>query len=221
VIRTAKQQAASPLPSSHPRDDLLLAYASGTMLEVKSLLVATHLALCPSCRQRVVQFEALCGSWFEHLPPESMAESSLQDLLARLDHPDRPAPTMTPRPKSPPAGALARIPEPLRNRIGSPYEALEWASIAPGVDLSNWSMADETTACLLRIQAGKAVPPHRHTADEMLLVLWGSFTDEYGRFATGDVASYVEETDHHATGDEQGECLCLFLLDGPLIFLRE
>ncbi|WP_348771420.1 ChrR family anti-sigma-E factor [Azospirillum sp. SYSU D00513] len=220
MIRTAHRQTAYDLPTSHPGDDLLIAYASGTMLEVKSLLVATHLAYCPACRARVAEFESLCGDWLEALPPEPVSEDGLQALLGRLDSGDLQPPP--PRAKVPlPTGAFARVPEPLRSRFPAPYEELEWSNIAPGIDLSTWSVADESTICLLRMQPGKAVPPHRHTADEMLLVLWGSYTDEYGQFRPGDVASYVGDTDHHATGDEHGECLCLFLLDGPLIFLRD
>lgn len=36
----------------HISDDLLLSYASGNMDEASSLLVASHLALCPHCRIR-------------------------------------------------------------------------------------------------------------------------------------------------------------------------
>lgn len=37
----------------HIGDDLLLSYAAGTLDEASSLLVATHLALCPHCRAQI------------------------------------------------------------------------------------------------------------------------------------------------------------------------
>ena len=36
----------------HLTDDLLLAYAAGSLNEGWSLAIATHLSLCPDCRRR-------------------------------------------------------------------------------------------------------------------------------------------------------------------------
>ncbi|WP_029011269.1 ChrR family anti-sigma-E factor [Azospirillum halopraeferens] len=208
-------------PSHHPDDDLLLAYAAGGPGGVKALLVATHLAFCPDCRRRVAAFEAECGAWLETLPPSDGTDDGLTALLARLDD--------QPRSPAPPVPASRRrtvplhnptIPEPLRSRLGGPVEGFAWTPVSEGVDLSVWSQADGgSSVCLLRMAAGHPVPPHHHTAGEMLLVLKGGFRDEYGHFVRGDVASYVGDSDHHAVADTDGECLCLFLLDGPIEFL--
>ena len=38
----------------HPDDELLLDYASGALGEAESLVIATHMALCPICRRNSV-----------------------------------------------------------------------------------------------------------------------------------------------------------------------
>ena len=40
----------APRPVHHPTDEFLLDYAAGALGEPKSLLVATHLSMCPACR---------------------------------------------------------------------------------------------------------------------------------------------------------------------------
>ena len=45
-------------PSHHPEPALLMEYASGASPEPFSLVIATHLALCPECRRSVAELEA-------------------------------------------------------------------------------------------------------------------------------------------------------------------
>ncbi|KAA0594497.1 putative transcriptional regulator [Azospirillum lipoferum] len=216
------------LPLHHPDDQLLIGYASGQERAGKSLLVATHLAYCPDCRQRVASYEALCGEWFEDLPcPDHGALDALLDHMDGLLAAALPtAETASLKPLD--AGSIRAwpVPEPLRSwlpkAIDTPTDDGTWREISKGVWLSGWDRTlSGTTICLLRMASGAPVPAHRHTADELLLVLRGAFRDEYGSYALGDVAQYVADTDHHAFGASEEDCICLFLLDGELIFLDE
>ena len=221
------------LPLHHPDDQLLIGYASGQERAGKSLLVATHLAYCPDCRRRVASYEALCGSWFEDLPCN--VHDGLNALLDRMDGlltaARAPAEAKPSQPVAAnqsgidPAGGRP-VPEPLRGwlpeAIDTPTDDGSWREISKGVWLSGWERTlSGTTICLLRMASGAPVPAHRHTADELLLVLQGAFSDEYGSYALGDVAQYVADTDHHARVASEEDCICLFLLDGELIFLDE
>ncbi|BAI75542.1 anti-ECFsigma factor (plasmid) [Azospirillum sp. B510] len=222
------------VPFHHPQDQLLLGYASGREWAGKSLLLATHLAYCPDCRQRVASYEAMCGNWFEELPGAD--DLGLDVLLERMD--DLLAAARLPA-DTEAAGAAAEVaarivaidpagcrpvPEPLRGwlpePIDTPVDNGSWREISQGVWLSKWERTlSGTTIRLLRMASGAPVPAHRHTADELLLVLRGAFVDEYGSYGLGDVAHYVAATDHHAFGASEEDCICLFLLDGDLIFL--
>lgn len=209
-------------PRHHPDADLLLAYAGGTLPEVKALFVATHLALCPTCRARNRAFEAQCGDWLEACAPDEGDAAGMDDLLAavlgRIDAGVGEGPVPA---RSPPLPDMPWLPEPLRSYRGLP-ERGGWEEFAPGVALSAWGYeASGTSARLLRMAPGAAVPAHHHTATEGLLVLAGSFADEGGRFARGDAVTYPAGTDHHASGTGEADCVCLLVLDGPLRFLEE
>lgn len=214
------------VPFHHPDDQLLIGYASGQERAGKSLLVATHLAYCPDCRQRVASYEALCGNWLEELP--CAVDDGLDALLDRMDGlltavrtPPEPVP-IAPHAADRTCGRL--VPEPLRSwlphAIDTPTDDGSWREISKGVWLSGWERTlSGTTIRLLRMASDAPVPAHRHTADELLLVLRGAFRDEYGSYGLGDVAHYVGGTDHYARGASEEDCICLFLLDGDLIFL--
>ena len=209
-------------PRHHPEDDLLIGYASGRLRPIKSLLVATHLAYCPECRTRVGAFEEQCGAWFEALP--AMADDGLDALLGRLDGMLDTVPAEAPPPPPVPAalsdGGHPPVPEPLRSWLARPMDDCTWQTIAPGVSVSTWAEEGAgSKVCLLRMAANAPVPAHRHTALEMLLVLRGGFADHDGAYRLGDVATYAPDTDHHARADDDGECICLFLLDGDIVFL--
>lgn len=211
-------------PRHHPQDDLLFGYASGGLREIKSLLVATHLAYCPSCRARVAAFEAQCGAWFDETPAASAVASDdrFDALLERLHGQLGAEPPVFVPPPVPRPAAGDGLPEPLRSWLDGPMRDRAWTDVAPGVWVSAWNRAaGGSSVCLLRMGPGAPVPAHHHTATEMLLVLQGAFRDEYGRFQLGDVIEYEPGSDHHATGDESGDCICLFLLDGEIVFLDE
>ncbi len=210
-------------PRHHPDPDLLLAYAGGSLAEVKALFVATHLAYCPACRARVRAFEAQCGEWLEACDPAGADDPAVEDMLAAVlgmidsGLPGEPPPAG----RTPPPARLAWMPEPLRSYRGLP-DADGWDEVSPGVALSAWSYAaGGTSARLLRMAPGAAVPAHHHAAMEGLLVLQGCFTDEYGSFTRGDAVTYGAGSDHHAKGAGVEDCICLLVLDADLVFLDE
>lgn len=68
----------------HITDDVLLAYSAGDLDEAASLVVATHLALCPTCRTAVRQMEAIGGALMEDLAPVPVANDAFDTVMAEL-----------------------------------------------------------------------------------------------------------------------------------------
>src|SRR4051812_30300783 len=98
-------------PVHHPPEELLLDYAAGSTDEPTSLTLATHLALCPECRDAVAGFESVGGALLEEIEPAALAPDALDRLLARLDEQ---VPASSPR--SPAVGdAPHPLPKPLRS----------------------------------------------------------------------------------------------------------
>ncbi|HYJ35591.1 MAG TPA: hypothetical protein VEV64_05505, partial [Rhizomicrobium sp.] len=110
----------------HPDEALLLAYAGGAADEAVSLIVATHMAYCQSCRARATQLEALGGSLLQDLPPAPMSGDALQSVLTKLDEikpvecPVRPV-------------SCDGTPGVLRNYIGGDLRDVRWRRMGPNL----------------------------------------------------------------------------------------
>ena len=54
-------------PNHHPNSALLMAYASGSLTEAFSLVVASHLSFCQECQQKVNDAEMIGGALIDDL----------------------------------------------------------------------------------------------------------------------------------------------------------
>ncbi|UEM21494.1 ChrR family anti-sigma-E factor [Skermanella mucosa] len=206
-------------PAHHPDDALLAGYAAGSLDEATGLVVATHLALCPACRDAVALFEAVGGALLDDVEPAPMASDALPALMARLDREEagRPAPAGTAEPArlSDPV-----LPRPLRDYVGGDLDAVRWKRLIRGIDLYDIPVVSagrgRIKARLMRIKGGVAVPQHTHEGTELTLVLEGGFSDGSGHYRRGDIACSDAEVDHKPVADEGADCVCVTLTDAPL-----
>jgi len=195
-----------------PNDEVLLEYATGTLAEAPSLMVATHLALCPESRSRVGEMEAVGGAMLEEIAPSEMAASSLDSLLARLDEPE-PAQS---QPKHKTVSA-PELPQPLRDYLGCDLDGIEWKKRGMGVSTADLPLSvDGGHSFLLKVEAGRAMPQHTHEGEEWVMVLKGAFDDETGHYARGDIAVSDDTIEHQPIAAEGEDCVCLVFTDGPL-----
>jgi len=197
----------------HLTDDLLMAYAAGSLPEAFDLMVATHLSLCDHCRARAESFDAVGGHVLDE-PSEAtqMAEGSLAATMALIANG---APT--PKPGRPSGSVL---PAPLQDYVGGDVNAIRWKPIGMGVKQAILPTTREATARLLFIPAGTAVPDHSHNGIELTMVLQGAFSDEVDHFARGDVEIADQDLHHTPTADITGDCICLAVTDAPLKFSK-
>jgi len=223
--------AATPPIKHHPSDAVLTAYAAGSLGEGLSLLVATHLSLCPTCRQAVADAEALGGVLLDDTSVAPMSVGARDALLDRLVETESPSeaqagqarpPVTRRRPPSSPArrhGGGVDLPGPLRDYV-SDLSAARWQWVGSGVrqlDLMHRPRGRDT-ARLLKIAPGRVLPHHGHGGLELTLVLQGSFTDEQGRFTRGDLAEIDADDSHQPIADSGEPCVCLIGTDAPLRF---
>ena len=196
----------------HLSDELLMAYAAGSLPEAFSLVVATHISLCDECRARLETFEAVGGAMLGDCGTAELEADSLEATMALIAAEDG----VREAPKQAPAGAV--FPEPLRSYVDGDLDAVAWRSIGGGVRQAILTSADGATARLLHIPAGAAIPDHGHNGTEMTLVLRGAFRDEFDRFARGDVEVANENTHHTPVAEAGEDCICLAATDAPLKF---
>lgn len=204
--------------SHHPNEELLLDYTSGALGEGWSLAVATHLALCPSCRRLVEGLEALGGSMLMDTAPGPVSDHLLNSVLARIDEMPEiesapiPAATIT-------AGPAPVLPQPLRGYLGGDAAVLQWQRLGLGAYQVLIPTEDEgVTARLLRIPAGRPVPQHSHRGMELTLVLAGAFSDTTGDYGRGDFQEADEHLEHQPHAAPGEDCICLAVTDAPLRF---
>ena len=201
------------LPTHHPGQDLLLEYASGTQREPVALLIATHLALCPQCRERTRSLEAVGGVFLDQLAPEPVAQNSFANLLARLDEPET---TAQPHRAAPGEHDGSGLPQPLRDYVGGSLDRLKWRRLGPIAEARLLRDFPGSTTRVGRRRAGAGAPAHTHEGIELTLVLQGGFKDSSGHYLRGDVELADSAVDHRPVADRDGDCLCLAVVDAPV-----
>ena len=203
-------------PTHHPAREILLDYADGSLGEPAALVIATHLAFCPNCRQQVADLEAIGGAFLEEEDLNPVSDDCLQALMARLDEPASPLPC--PCSALPPEGAdTVYLPEPLRSYLGMPLSALRWLPLMAGIDEVDLKVGRPPVRTrLIRVAASTAMPRHSHTGTELNLVLAGGYHDPRGSFRRGDVVVDDSSVDHSPVADGGEDCVCLSVTDAPL-----
>ena len=200
-------------PTHHLDYSTLLAYAAGTLDEAFSVVAASHLAVCPTCRNAVREAEAMGGVLLEGMADEAVSAACRARTMAALE---QAAPVRT-AVRAP----LSELPVPLSRLL--PAQALTdivWKKKAPGVAMFDVPLPKGARGQLklLRISAGRAMPEHGHGGEEITLVLKGAYRDHMGRFAAGDVADLDEEIEHRPVVEQDGDCICLVATERPTRF---
>lgn len=199
----------------HLSDDLILAYGTGGLDEATSLLVATHMALCPVCRSALEAAETMAGAMLETLPPSDCCEAELNAVFARIDGAQTP-PVAAP---AKPASRSFVLPQPLRDYVRGDVGEIRWRGLGGSVrHLPIATGSSGGKAHLLRIPAGAKVPEHSHGGLELTLVLDGSFYDGGAWFRRGDVEEADANVEHQPVAGPERPCICLAVTDAPLRF---
>lgn len=193
----------------HLDDATLLSYAAGTLPEAFSLIVATHLSLCDTCRADAQAYDAVGGALLGDGVDTRMTVGSLEQTLAQLDDlEDRPEKKLV----------TGDLPAPLRDYVGGDLSSVKWRPVGLGVKQAILSTSKSATARLLLIPAGAAMPDHGHHGKEMTLVLKGAFHDDEAYFARGDIEIADQDVQHIPVADISEDCICLAVTDAPLRF---
>jgi len=192
----------------HIPENLMAAYAAGTLGHAFSVVVAAHVSLCLECRARLEAHEHVGGAVLEDISEVSVSADLKSSILARIDLPAPPEPQRATRSGIFPAAVMATL-------KGRPPK---WKPVGGGIRQCIIEERAEGSLRLLYIPAGRAVPDHGHGGLELTLVLQGSFSDASGAFGVGDVEVAAEDVEHVPIAGEGLPCICLAASDAPLRF---
>ena len=192
----------------HPTDETLAAFVNATLCEGNSLVVATHLTLCPTCRKTVRGMTEVGGELLEHGESQKISNDLRQACLAKLDQ--TPVETV--------ASAIeARAADHAAPPI-SLYDSQKWTWVGPGVyrQFLDVPSSTGTRVFMLKAAPGTRLPDHRHQGTEWTCVLKGAFRHDHGRFGAGDFDEADASVDHNPYVEEGEECICLVALNGDV-----
>lgn len=197
----------------HPGNEMLLDYASGSLEEEPSLVVASHLAFCDLCREEVRAMEDLGGALLADAGNAELGDSALDQVMAQLDSPLQPATEKRMQVSDP------VLPGPLARYIDSDLDSLHWRRVAPRVEEAHIATTNaKFKTSLLRIKPGTAIPSHTHGGHEYTLVLKGGIIDNDRQYRRGDVMVAGSEDEHRPVAAQDDECICLAVIDAQLQF---
>ncbi|WP_339065589.1 ChrR family anti-sigma-E factor [Teredinibacter turnerae] len=205
----------------HPSAELLADYASGSLKPSHSLCIAAHLEQCESCRRQAMQLELLGAQLFDQLraPAATNTDTLKAAVFANLD--DDATPEVNTASKSAITSAIEkyRVPRALGQFLQGGYSELSWVKVSPSIKITTLLKdKDGSQIALSRVKPGGKMPHHRHTGDELTVVLEGAFSDETGLYRKGDFVSRDSRHKHKPMVTKDSECICLMVLDAPIEF---
>lgn len=200
----------------HLDEATVLRYASGDLDEAFAVVVATHLAMCETCRKAVRLAEEIGGHLLEEGDVVPVSDTEIDRVMKAVDASGEP---VTPAPAAA-NSAPGDVPLPLRRYIGADLSSVRWKTVAPGVRRHRIALETKCQSALymLHIAPGKAVPEHGHGGAEITLILSGAYRDDLGRFGPGDVADLDEHVEHQPVVEGDQPCICLVTTEAPTRF---
>ena len=197
----------------HLDDATLMRYASGDLDPAFTLVVASHLAMCSTCRRAVRLAEAMGGECLDEAPRATLSDGAFARLSHRID-----AETGTVPPPAP-LRNNGDVPLPLQRLVGPSLDEIRWRTVVPGVQRHRIDLADtHSSLYMLKIGSGRKMPEHGHGGTEMTLILRGSYSDMFGQYKAGDIADLDEHVEHEPMVDSDDPCICLVAAEEPTRF---
>ncbi len=204
----------------HPSAELLADYASGSMPLSHALSIATHLEQCDYCRQQSQKLNLLGAELFsqQNVAVSNIDNTLKENVMAKLDDIMVTAGQQKTADATPPNYGY-QVPKSLRQFFHGGYESLDWISVSPSFKITTLLKdKDGAQIALSRVKPGGKMPHHRHTGDELTVVLEGSFSDEQGIYKKGDFICHNSSHKHKPVVTKDAECICLMVLDAPIEF---
>ena len=195
----------------HPKNEILAAFAAGTLDHGQHIAIATKLVACRQCKNFVRLMEQVGGVVLTELPPATMSNLALVEVEARLNESVRPA-------AAPVSSTLPETEVPGLPKFVRRYQFGTWKWIAPSVHLRPIELpyASETRVFLLKSGPGTKMLQHTHTGIEMTCVLAGAFRQDGAHYGPGDFDLGDETIDHQPVVEQSQDCICLVAMQGEL-----
>ena len=188
--------------SSTLKNELIFHYAAGTTSIAKSLMAATYLFLNSHESQIYHKFEKYCGEEFKKSPLVKPTSLRAEDCTKVVPEKNK----IESDNKNP------------INKFISSYTDLKWKKIFKGFYEYSLNLSKKDSIKLIKMDPGTSVPLHSHNGKEYILVLEGSFNDEFGNYSKGDLQINDSNIKHTPIANKENVCICLSITEKELVF---
>lgn len=194
-------------PKPMPSEELMMAYANGTISAPEAVVVATHLSMRPANDAWVHKLQSVGGELLNASAPVAMSDQALSRTLSMLDA------CTTEVVQQQPLNDMTELPEPLRR-----YALGPWRWVGPGIKVRDVHAPrdGDTRVILLKINPGCETPKHTHGGVELTCVITGAYATETERFDVGDLEEAHDDVLHQPRVVSDEPCLCVVALDGQI-----
>tara|TARA_B100001758_G_C18107378_1_gene451752 strand:+ start:81 stop:716 length:636 start_codon:yes stop_codon:yes gene_type:complete len=186
------------------KNELIFGYSSGNLSEAKSLFVSMYLFLNSVAAKKASIFDNILADNLADLDEVALKKINYKDCINTNTNQDLEL-------------KISKNYNPLTNFIGS-IEKLKWKLVYKGFREFNIPLKDSDTIKLIKMDPGTSVPLHSHNGKEYILVIDGSFYDEYGEYKKGDMQINDQKIKHHPTACHDNGCICLSITERDVVF---
>ena len=184
------------------KNELIFGYSSGKLGEAKSLFTSMYLYLNSIAAKKASVFDNMLAQNFNELEGVGLKKLKYTDCIKSSD--------------SKKQSSSSPI-NPLSNLIGN-FNNVDWKTIYNGFKEFNIPVNDSDSVKLIKMDPGTSVPLHSHNGKEYILVLDGSFCDEYGEYNKGDMQINDQKIKHNPTACKSNGCVCLSITENDVVF---
>ena len=184
------------------KNQLIFDYASGSLGFSKSVFASTYLYLNSKASNINSTFEAMLGDDLLNNDNIPVTKLKYTDCLKNEKNDTNENYTDV---------------SPISKLVG-PLNQIKWKQVYKGFKEFNPKVSDENELKLIKMDPGASVPLHSHGGQEYILVLNGSFCDEYGKYNKGDMQINDQKIKHTPIACKDEGCICLTITEKEVIF---
>ena len=183
------------------KNELIFQYAAGNTNLAKSLLASTYLFLNSKESSVLSDFEHYCGEElksYNEIKPINLTSSDCTKVKESVK-------------------STLKSENPLSIFINN-YETIKWKKVFNGFYNYSFAISNKEKAKLIKMEPQTRVPLHSHNGNEYILVLDGSFDDEYGKYPKGSLQINDSNIKHTPIACKNEGCICLVITEDDLVF---
>ena len=184
------------------KNELIFGYSSGNLGEAKSLFTSMYLYLNSIAAKKASVFDNMLAQNFSELEGIGLKKLKYTDCIKNNKSNNQVIKSST---------------NPLSRLIGD-LNSIDWKTVYKGFKEFKIPVNDNDSVKLIKMDPGTSVPLHSHNGKEYILVLDGSFCDEYGEYNKGDMQINDQQIKHNPTACNSSGCVCLSITENEVVF---